>query len=95
MTKYLTRILFIGLAWGQSETDTSQIDYYQMGIDAAKENFKPKYSYAIGIIIPSLLHLLALQMINPVKIDEKHSSILNTKNGKSFKKGYVSETKKL
>ena len=34
-------------------------------------------------------------MINPVKIDEKHSSILNTKNGKSFKKGYVSETKKL
>ena len=83
------------MAWGQAESDTSEIDYYQMGIDAAKENFKPKYSYAIGIIIPSPLHLLALQMINPVKIDEKHSSILNTKNGKSFKKGYVSETKKL
>ena len=95
MIKHLTLLLFIGLAWGQAEPDTSEIDYYQMGIDAAKENFKPKYSYAIGIIIPSPLHLLVLQMINPVKIDEKHSSILNTKNGKSFKKGYVSETKKL
>ena len=95
MSKHLTLLLFIGLAWGQAEPDTSEIDYYQMGIDAAKENFKPKYSYAIGIIIPSPLHLLALQMINPVKIDGKHSSILNTKNGKSFKKGYVSETKKL
>ena len=79
MTKHLTLILFIGMAWGQVELHTSEIDYYQMGIDAAKENFKPKYSYVIGIIIPSPLHLLALQMINPVKIDEKHSSILNTK----------------
>ena len=87
MNKYLILLLFIGLAWGQTETVTSEIDYYQMGIDAAEENFKPKYSYVIGIIIPSPLHLLALQMINPVKIDEKHSSILNTKNGKSFKKG--------
>ena len=95
MIKHLTILLLIGLAWGQAEPDTSEVDYYQMGIDAAKENFKPKYSYAIGIIIPSPLHLLALQMINPVKIDEKHSSILNTKNGKSFKTGYVSETKKL
>ena len=70
MTKHLTLLLFIGLAWGQAEPDTSEIDYYQMGIDAAKENFKPKYSYAIGIIIPSPLHLLALQLINPVKIDK-------------------------
>ena len=95
MKKYLFIVLLVGVCFGQIVPDTSQIDYYQMGIDAAKENFKPKYSYAIGIIIFSPLHLLALQMINPVKIDEKHSSILNTKNGKSFKKGYVSETKKL
>ena len=95
MKKYLFIVLLVGVCFGQIVPDTSQIDYYQMGIDAAKENFKPKYSYAIGIIIISPLHLLALQMINPVKIDEKHSSILNTKNGKSFKKGYVSETKKL
>ena len=95
MARIFPIFLCIGMTWGQAEPDTFEIDYYQMGIDAAKENFKPKYSYAIGIIIPSPLHLLALQMINPVKIDEKHSSILNTKNGKSFKKGYVSETKKL
>ena len=95
MTKHLTLLLFIGLAWGQSQSDTTKIDYNKMGINAAKEDFKPKYSYTIGVIIPSPLHLLALQMINPVKIDELHSSILNTKNGKSFKKGYVSETKKL
>ena len=95
MIRIFPILLFIGLAWGQAEPDTSEIDYYQMGIDAAKESFNPKYLYAIGIIIPSPLHLLALQMINPVKIDEKNSSILKTKNGKSFKKGYVSETKKL
>ena len=45
MTKHLTLLghrmirifpifLFIGLAWGQAELDTSEIDYYQMGIDA-------------------------------------------------------------
>ena len=95
MTRIFPILLLIGLALGQAEPDTSEIDYYQMGIDAAKENFKPKYSYAIGIIIPSPLHLLALQIINPVKINEKLSSILNTKNGKLFKKGYVSETKRL
>ena len=31
MTKQFTLLLFIGLAWGQAEPDTSQIDYYQMG----------------------------------------------------------------
>ena len=95
MRRYFTLLLFFGLAWGQSQSDTTKIDYNKMGINAAKEDFKPKYSYTIGVIIPSPLHLLALQMIYPVKIDEKHSSILNTKNCKSFKKGYVSETKKL
>ena len=31
MTKQFTLLLFIGLAWGQAEPDTSHIDYYQMG----------------------------------------------------------------
>ncbi len=48
MNKNLTLLLFIGLAWGQVELHTSEIDYYQMGINTAKENFKPKYSYVIG-----------------------------------------------
>ena len=39
-TKYLTLLLFIGLAWGQNESDTSEIDYYQMGIDAAVQDYK-------------------------------------------------------
>ena len=54
-----------------------------MGIDAAKENFK--YSYAIGIIIPSPLHFIGITTINPVKIDKAQFN-LNTKNGKSFKR---------
>ena len=49
MNKNLTLLLFIGLAWGQVELFTSEIDYYQMGINTAKENFKPLYSYVIGI----------------------------------------------
>ena len=48
MNKNLTLLLFRGLAWGQVELPTSEIDYYQMGINAAKENFKPKYSHVIG-----------------------------------------------
>ena len=51
MTKHLTLLghrmirifpilLFIGLAWGQAEPDTSEIDYYQMGIDAAVQDYK-------------------------------------------------------
>ena len=40
MTKHLRLLLFIGLAWGQAEPDTSEIDYYQMGIDAAVQDYK-------------------------------------------------------
>tara|TARA_Y200000002_G_C22358527_1_gene528042 strand:+ start:72 stop:377 length:306 start_codon:yes stop_codon:yes gene_type:complete len=28
------------LAWGQEKPDTSEIDYYQMGIDAAVQDYK-------------------------------------------------------
>ena len=40
MTKHLTILLFIGLAYGQNESDTSEIDYYQMGINAAVQDYK-------------------------------------------------------
>ena len=95
MTKHFTLLLFIGLAWGQSETDTSQIDYYQMGIDAAKENFKPKYSFALGAAMPNPIIYIIVNLLSPVKVEKKFISILDTKDGKSFKKGYVIETKKL
>tara|TARA_Y100001968_G_scaffold321076_1_gene354931 strand:- start:725 stop:874 length:150 start_codon:yes stop_codon:yes gene_type:complete len=39
MTKHLTLLLFIGLAWGQVYKDTSNIDYYKEGITAAKKDF--------------------------------------------------------
>ena len=98
MTRIFPILLFIGLALGQAafvHLKLIIIKWVLIYFVQIFKVFKPKYSYAIGIIIPSPLHLLALQMINPVKIDEKHSSILNTKNGKLFEKGYVSETKKL
>ena len=40
MNKHLTLLLFIGLAWGHAEPDTSKIDYYQIGIYAAVQDYK-------------------------------------------------------
>ena len=48
MHRYLSLLLFIGLAWGQNESDTTQIDYIKMGIDAANEDFNPTLSYMTG-----------------------------------------------
>ena len=48
MTKHLILLLFIGLAWGQAETDTSQIDYYEKGVIAAKKDFSPYYTCFAG-----------------------------------------------
>ena len=41
-------LLFIGLAWGKAEPDTSEIDYYQMGIDAANDDFDSRFYYFAG-----------------------------------------------
>ena len=95
MKKYSFIVLLAGVCFSKTETDSSKINPYQMGIDAARENFKPKYSYALGIILPSPIYFVPLHLISPVKIEERYNSILNTKNGKSFKRGYVIETKKL
>ena len=40
MTKIFPILLLIGLALGQAEPVTSEIDYYQMGIDAAVQDYK-------------------------------------------------------
>ena len=95
MKKYSFIVLLVGFCFGKTETDSSKINFYKMGVDAAKENFKPKHSYALGVILPSPIYFVPLHLITPVKIEERYNSILNTKNGKSFKKGYVIETKKL
>ena len=45
MTKHLTILLLIGLVWGKAEPYTSEIDYYQMGIDAANDDFNSRFYY--------------------------------------------------
>ena len=93
MTKHLILLLFIGLAWGQAETDTSQIDYYEKGVIAAKEDFSPYYSYFAGctfnpVVSPASAIIPAIFLVYPVKLPQKHHSILNTENGKAFQTGY-------
>ena len=96
MTKHLTLLLFIGLAWGQAETDTSQIDYYEKGVIAAKEDFSQYYSCFAGctfnpVVSPASIIIPAIFLVYPVKLPQKHHSILNTENGKAFQTGYKEE----
>ena len=104
MTKHLTLLvtrifpifLFIGLAWGKAETDTSQIDYYEKGVIAAKEEFSPYYSCFAGftfnpIVSPASIIIPAIFLVYPVKLHQKHHSILGTENGKAFQTGYKEE----
>ena len=95
MKKYIFIVSLVGVSIGRAEADSSKTDFYQMGIDAARENFKPKYSFALGAAMPNPVIYIAFNLISPVKIEEKYNPILNAKNGKSFKRGYVIETKKL
>ena len=95
MKKYLFIFLLVGVSLGSEGADSSKTDFYQMGIDAARENFKPKYSFALGAAMPNPIIYLAFNLISPVKVEKTYNSILSTKNGKSFKRGYVIETKKL
>ena len=96
MTKHLTLLLFIGLAWGQTETDTSQIDYYDKGVIAAKKDFSPYYSCFAGctfnpVVSPASIIIPTIFLVYPVKLPHKHNSILNTENGKAFQTGYKEE----
>ena len=93
--KYLFIVLLVGVSIGRTEADSSKTDFYQMGKDAARENFKPKYSFALGAAMPNPIIYVALNMVSPVRIEKRFKSILKTKNGKSFKRGYIIETKKL
>ena len=95
MKKYLFIIFLVGVCFSKSESDSSKIDFYQMGKDAAKENFKPKYSFALGAAMPNPIIYIAVNFLSPVNVEKRFISILSTKDGKSFKKGYVIETKKL
>ena len=94
--KILSLLLFIGLAWGQAETDTSEIDYYELGTIAAKQDFSPYYSYFAGctfnpVTSPASIITPVIFLVYPVKLPHKHHSILNTENGKAFETGYKEE----
>ena len=95
MTKHLTLLLFIGLAWGQAETDTSEIDYYQMGIELANEDFDPGLSYMTGCSGFGLYFIPLNAIIRNVRIPKKHKHILASDGGKEFGKGYKKEYKRL
>ena len=95
MKKYLFITLFVWTSLGRAETDSSKTNFYQMGRDAARENFKPKYSFALGAAMSNPIIYVAFNLISPVNVEEKYNPILNTNNGKIFKRGYVIETKKL
>ena len=96
MRRYFPLLLLIGLAWGQVETDTSQIDYYEKGVIAAKEEFSPYYSCFAGftfnpIVSPASIIIPTIFLVYPVKLYQKHHSILETENGKAFQTGYKEE----
>ena len=95
MTKHLTLLLFIGLAWGQAETDTSEIDYYQMGIELANEDFDPALSYMTGCSGFGVYFIPLNAIIRNVRIPKKHKHILASDGGKEFGKGYKKEYKRL
>ena len=92
VTKRLTLLLFIGLAWGQAESNTSKIDYYELGATAAKKDFNSLPYLGLGLCSPgNPLLVYAAVLIVPINIDEKHKSIIETKNGKNFISGYRKE----
>ena len=96
MIKCLTILLFIGLTQGQAETDTSKIDYYELGATSAKKDFNPYYSYFAGctfnpVTSPASIITPAIFLVYPVKLPQKHHSILSTENGKAFETGYKEE----
>ena len=91
MTKQLTLLLFIGLAWGQSESDSTQVDFYQLGIEAANEDFDPTLSYNVGCSGLGLYLIPLNAMARDVKIPKKHNQVLASSGGDDFRKGYKKE----
>ena len=64
---------------------------YQMGIEAANEDFSPTLSYRAGCSGLGL-YLIPLNAIAPyVKIPKKHNQILTSNGGDDFRKGYKKE----
>ena len=91
MKKYPFILLFIGLALGQAESNTFEINYYELGSIAAKIDFNPLLYLGLGLCSPGNPLLAFAAVYLPNNIDEKHKLIIETKNGKSFIRGYRKE----
>ena len=78
LIKHLTLLLFIGLAWGKVNKDTSNIDYYKEGMIAAKKDFAESKRF-YGLTWNQFL-------LNPM--------VTNPQHGKKFESGYRKEIRK-
>ena len=84
LIKHLTLLLFIGLAWGKVNKDTSNIDYYKEGMIAAKKDFaESKRFYGL-----TWNQALLNPMIN------HYTAVTNPQHGKKFESGYRKEIRK-
>ena len=83
--------LFIGLAWGQVESNASEINYYELGVIAAKKDFNSLPYWGLGLCSPYNPLLAFAAVYLPINIDAKHTSIIETENGKDFISGYRKE----
>ena len=72
-----------------------EIDYYQMGIELANEDFRPPFSFLIGCSGLGLVFIPLNAIITNVVIPKKHKHILASDGGKEFGKGYRKEYKRL
>ena len=91
ITKVFPIFLFIGLAWGQEDSNTFEIDYYELGVIAAKKDFNSLPYLGLGLCSPGNPLLAFAAVYLPINIDEKHKPITETKNGKNFIRGYRKE----
>ena len=103
MNKHLTLLLFIGLAWGQVEIDTSYIDYYLEGKIAAQKDHNSKSFSQIGCLFSYYAYPMSL--IIPVKIHSKHGltwvgtklypSKIGSNKSELFQDGYKNQIRRL
>ena len=84
MTKYSILSIFIGLAWGKVDKDTSNIDYCKEGMIAAKKDFAESRRFYGLTWNQALLN----PMIN------HYTVVTNSQHGKEFESGYRKEVRK-
>ena len=84
LIKPLTLLLFIGLAWGKVNKDTSNIDYYKEGMIAAEKDFaESKRFYGLT---------WNQSLLNPMM--NHYTLVTNPQHGKKFESGYRKEIRK-